>query len=42
MPSTRKRIGYLPSVNIQEIINKIEKEEILSQSTVVGILVEDH
>ena len=41
MPSTRKRIGYLPSLNIQEIINKIAKEEKLSQSKVVGILVEE-
>ena len=41
MPSIRKRIGYLPSLNIQEIINKIAKEEKLSQSKVVGILVEE-
>ena len=26
MPSIRKRIGYLPSLNIQGIINKIAKE----------------
>ena len=41
MPSIRKRIGYLPSLNIQGIINKIAKEEKLSQSKVVGILVEE-
>ena len=41
MPSIRKRIGYLPSLNIQEIINKIAKEEKLSQSKVVGLLVEE-
>jgi len=41
MPSTRKRIGYLPSVNIHEIISKIAKKEKLSQSKVVGILVEE-
>ena len=41
MPSIRKRIGYLPSVNIQEIITNIAKEEKLSQSKVVGILVEE-
>ena len=41
MPSIRKRIGYLPSINIQEIITKIAKEERLSQSKVVGILVEE-
>ena len=41
MPSIRKRIGYLPSVNIQEIITSIATEENLSQSKVVGILVEE-
>ena len=41
MPSIRKRIGYLPSLNIKSIITKIAKEEKLSQSKVVGILVEE-
>ena len=41
MPSIRKRIGYLPSVNIQDIITKISTKEKLSQSKVVGILVEE-
>ncbi len=41
MPSKRKRIGYLPSVNIQEIISKIANKEKLSQSKIVGILVEE-
>ena len=41
MPSIRKRIGYLPSPNIQEIITNIAKQEKLSQSKVVGILVEE-
>ena len=41
MPSIRKRIGYLPSVNIQKIIIKIAKKENISQSKVVGILVEE-
>jgi len=41
MPSIRKRIGYLPSVNIQKIITEIAKKENLSQSKVVGILVEE-
>ena len=41
MPSTRKRIGYLPSINAQEIISKIANKEKLSQSKVVGILVEE-
>tara|TARA_B100000945_G_C20088345_1_gene460056 strand:- start:156 stop:551 length:396 start_codon:yes stop_codon:yes gene_type:complete len=41
MPSIRKRIGYLPSNNIQEIITKISNKEKLSQSKVVGLLVEE-
>ena len=41
MPSIRKRIGYLPSVYIQEIITNISNKENLSQSKVVGILVEE-
>ena len=41
MPSTRKRIGYLPSIDIQEIISNIANKEKLSQSKVVGILVEE-
>ncbi len=41
MPSLRKRIGYLPSINAQETITKIATEEKLSQSKVVGILVEE-
>ena len=41
MPSTRKRIGYLPSINAQETIAKIANKEKLSQSKVVGILVEE-
>ena len=41
MPSKRKRIGYLPSINAQEKITKIANKEKLSQSKVVGILVEE-
>ena len=41
MPSTRKRIGYLPSINAQDMITKIANKEKLSQSKVVGILVEE-
>ena len=41
MPSARKRIGYLPSINAQEKITKIANKENLSQSKVVGILVEE-
>tara|TARA_Y100001968_G_scaffold108983_1_gene98555 strand:+ start:305 stop:700 length:396 start_codon:yes stop_codon:yes gene_type:complete len=41
MPSIRKRIGYLPTINSQEIITSIAQKEKLSQSKVVGILVEE-
>ena len=41
MPSIRKRIGYLPSINAHEVISKIASKERLSQSKVVGILVEE-
>tara|TARA_B100000945_G_C20100339_1_gene465588 strand:+ start:229 stop:594 length:366 start_codon:yes stop_codon:yes gene_type:complete len=41
MPTKRKRIGYLPSIEIQEIINKICVKEKLSQSKVTGLLVEE-
>ena len=41
MPSKRKRIGYLPSINAQKAITKIADKENLSQSKVVGILVEE-
>tara|TARA_B100001250_G_scaffold393301_1_gene395961 strand:+ start:362 stop:745 length:384 start_codon:yes stop_codon:yes gene_type:complete len=41
MPSIRKRIGYLPSINAQETISKIATKEKISQSKVVGILVEE-
>ena len=41
MPSIRKRIGYLPSINAQKMISKIANKEKLSQSKVVGILVEE-
>ena len=41
MPSIRKRIGYLPSLDIQKIITTISKKENLSQSKVVGVLVEE-
>ena len=41
MPTRRKRIGYLPSINVHETIYKIASKEKLSQSKVVGILVEE-
>ena len=41
MPSPRKRIGFLPRPVIQELIREIANEEKLSQSRVVGVLVEE-
>ena len=41
MPSHRKRIGFLPTVEVQEIINKISASEKISQSKVTGILVKE-
>ena len=41
MPSQRKRIGFLPSSEVQNIINKISLEKKMSQSKVTGILVEE-
>tara|TARA_Y100001968_G_scaffold333744_1_gene398958 strand:- start:9471 stop:9869 length:399 start_codon:yes stop_codon:yes gene_type:complete len=41
MPSPRKRIGFLPGVEIQDIIDRICAEENLSQSKVTGLLVEE-
>ena len=41
MPSQRKRIGFLPSEEVHEIIEKICLENKLSQSRLTGILVEE-
>ena len=41
MPTQRKRIGFLPSAEVQEIINKICASEKISQSKVTGILVKE-
>ena len=41
MPSQRKRIGFLPSLEVQNIIDKICNHNKLSQSKVTGILVEE-
>ena len=40
MPSPRKRIGFLPRLEVQNIIDEICKQNKLSQSKVTGILVE--
>ena len=41
MPSQRKRIGFLPSEEVHEIIDKISKVNEFSQSKVTGLLVEE-
>ena len=41
MPSQRKRIGFLPTAEVQEIINEICASENISQSKVTGILVKE-
>ena len=41
MPSQRKRIGFLPSEEVHEIIDKICKANEFSQSKVTGLLVEE-
>ena len=41
MPSQRKRIGFLPRSEVQNIIDKICIHNKLSQSKVTGILVEE-
>ena len=41
MPSQRKRIGFLPSEEVHEIIDKFCKANEFSQSKVTGILVEE-
>ena len=41
MPSQRKRIGFLPTAEVQDIINKICAAENISQSKVTGILVKE-
>ena len=41
MPSQRKRIGFLPRAEVQNIIEQISKENKLSQSKVTGILVDE-
>jgi len=41
MPSPRKRIGFLPSEKVHEIIEKLCTTNEFSQSKVTGILVEE-
>ena len=41
MPSPRKRIGFLPSEEVHEIIEKLCTANQISQSKVTGLLVEE-
>ena len=41
MPTQRRRIGFLPRLEVQNIIDKICNHNKLSQSKVTGILVEE-
>ncbi len=41
MPSPRKRIGFLPSEEVHEIIEKLCRANEYSQSKVTGLLVEE-
>ncbi len=41
MPSQRKRIGFLPSEEVHEIIEKLCKANEFSQSKITGLLVEE-
>ena len=41
MPTSRKRIGFLPTEEVKKIIDKICLRNNLSQSKVTGILVEE-
>ena len=41
MPTHRKRIGFLPRVEVHDLINEICELNKLSQSKVTGILVEE-
>ncbi len=41
MPTSRKRIGFLPTEEVKNIIDKICLRNNLSQSKVTGILVEE-
>ena len=41
MPTNRRRVGFLPRPEVQQILDELSLEENLSQSKVVGILVEE-
>ena len=41
MPSQRKRIGFLPSEEVHQIIEKLCRDNKFSQSKITGLLVEE-
>ena len=41
MPTKKRRIGFIPRFDVLKVINKISKEEKLSNSKVVNILIEE-
>ena len=41
MPTSRRRVGFLQRLEVQEILDELSLEENLSQSKVVWILVEE-
>ena len=41
MPSNRKRIGFLPTEEVHDIIDKLSRANDFSQSKVTGLLVEE-
>ena len=41
MPTKKRRIGFIPSFDVLKVISEISKEEKLSNSKVVNILIEE-
>ena len=41
MPTKKRRIGFIPRVDVLKVINKISEEEKFSNSKVVNILIEE-
>ena len=41
MPTKKRRIGFIPRLDVLNVINNISKEEKLSNSKVVNILIEE-
>ena len=41
MPTKKRRIGFIPRLDVLKVINQISKDEKLSNSKVVNILIEE-